>query len=231
MILLPSATSLFGSLGLIALALLVIALTARKLATCHGSDVRIVWYFFALALTATLLIAWWASGAGAIDAAGSFRGKAGSLLLGLLKITVDVGGGLKFYGGAVALIVVPQMISWALSGLAGCAAAPILVGPALRFFMWSIVKTLVIAAGVVLGATLYGSWQNWTGLTSSRVLELTGSAFVLVASSFVTVYLFRDAESPAPSGQMSPSAAKLGKAIRRLNKWMNRRITRPSRPL
>jgi hypothetical protein len=97
--------------------------------------------------------------------------------------------------------------------------------------MWSIVETLVIAAGVVLGATLYGSWQNWTGLTSSRVLELTGSAFVLVASSFVTIYLFRDAESPAPSGQMSPSAAKLGKAIRRLNKWMNRRITRPSRPL
>lgn len=231
MILPPSTASLFGSLGLVLLALLVIALTARKLATGHGSDVRIVWYFFALALTATLLIAWWASGVGAIDASGGFRGKAGAVLLGLLRMTLDVGGGLKFYGAAVALIVVPQMISWALSGLAGCAAAPILVGPALRFFMWSVVKTLVIAAGVILGATVYGWWQSWSGLNGSKVLELTGSAFVLVASSFVTIYVFRDAESPLPPGRSSPRAAKLGKVLRRLNDWMNRRIIQPSPPL
>lgn len=217
--------TLISSIGLVSAAVFAIWLTGRKLANGHGSDIRIVWYLFSLALTSTFFVAWWASGAGAIDATGSFRGMAGSVLRELLMVTIDITSSIKFYGGIVALVVVPQFMSWVLSGLFGCAAAPILVGPTFRFFFWSIVKSFVVAAGVILATGVFGWAQGWDGVNATKAITQAGSALISIAASLTLIYYFRDLELRVPASVPNASAAKVGNALRRINAWMNRRIT------
>ncbi|WP_206169045.1 MULTISPECIES: hypothetical protein, partial [unclassified Variovorax] len=210
-------------------AVFIIWYTGRKLASRNFSDIRIVWYLFSLTLTVTLLIACWASSAGAIDGAGSFQGAAGAVLLKLLKSTLDLETAFIVYGGVVALIVFPQFASWVLSGLHGCASTPILVGPAFRFFFWSVVKSLVVVAGVILTTGVYGWLIGWEGMTARQTTVHACIALMSLVVAFALLYVYRDPDDAlAPTSNPSPRAAKLCNFILQINAWMNRRITPPA---
>lgn len=205
-------------------ALSVIGYIGRKLAARDPSDVRVIWYLFSLTATLTLMIAWWATGAGAIDATGSFRGKAGDLLMTLLKSTLDIETAIKLYAAGVALVVVPQLLSWVLSGLFGCASAPMFIGPALRFLFWSIVKSFVVIAGVLFAATAYGWFLGWDSMTARQATVHMGTALLALTSAFGTLHLYRDFTEPwTPTDPPGPNAARLRRLIYWINAWMNRR--------
>jgi hypothetical protein len=91
-------------------AFFIIGYTGRQLAQQHGSDVRVVWYLFSLALTCTLLVAHWASSVGAIDAAGRFHGTTGEVIRKLLQFMLDLEADLRMFGTLVALVVIPQLL-------------------------------------------------------------------------------------------------------------------------
>ncbi|MDM0118862.1 hypothetical protein [Variovorax arabinosiphilus] len=206
-------------------ALLIIGFLGTKLANRDPSDVRLIWYLFSLTTTLTIVVAWWASGAGAINAAGSFRGTAGNWLMRLLMTTLDIETTLKVYAAVVGLIVAPQLLSWVLSGLFGCASAPRFIGPALRFLFWSTVKSFVVLAGVVLAATAYGWFRSWDGMTARLVVVHVWTALMALTAAFGTLYMYRDLSEPwQPESEPGPNAAKLRRIIYRINAWMNRRI-------
>lgn len=94
-----------GCVFLVLTAVFVIGHAGRRLAERNASDIRIVWYFFSLSLTSTLLIAWWASSVGAIDVTGSFHGTAGSVLHRLLDVMLDLETDLKVLFGLAALVI------------------------------------------------------------------------------------------------------------------------------
>lgn len=191
----------------------------------HGPDIRIVWYLFSLSAAVTLAASWWAVRAGAISSDGSFNGTAGTFLSYLLKAMLDLEAGLMVYVGAVALVVGPQFASWLLSGLFGCASSPILVGAAFRFLFWSVVKSLVVAAGVLLTVSAIAAARGWGDFGAYKMLGTCVTAFILLATTFFLLSAYRDLQddalAPDPGGSRT---AKLGKTAARIGTWMNRRI-------
>ncbi|MGO4396175.1 hypothetical protein AB4Z46_32985 [Variovorax sp. M-6] len=208
-------------------AVFIIGYAGRQLAYRHGSDIRIVWYLFSLALTSTFLIAWWATSAGAIDAAGNFHGTAGAVLHKLLELMLDLQADLKILGAMVALVILPQFLSYVLSGLFGCAVAPMLVGPSFRFFFWSVVKSFVIAAGIILVVAVFGWVQGWNGLSARKAVELAGTTLLLLTMSFFLLYIYRDLGG-AIQPSNSPGVVKIRRALQGINAWANRRTASPS---
>lgn len=183
----------FLTAAALTLALLVlISYMGLKLADDHGSDVRVVWYLFSLASTSTFLIALWASSVGAIDAHGSFHGDRGTAIRLLLHFMLDLESSLKLFGSLLAIVLIPQLFCYGLSGLFGCASRLILVGRSVSFFVWAVVKSFVVAAGIMLVLALYGFVRGWEDWGARGAVSMAFIPVVLLAISFYLLYVYRD---------------------------------------
>lgn len=215
-----------GSVFLVLTAVFVIGHAGRRLAERNASDIRIVWYFFSLSLTSTLLIAWWASSVGAIDATGSFHGTAGSVLHRLLDVMLDLETDLKVLFGLAALVIAPQLLGYLLSSPFGCSTAPILVGPTFRFVFWSVVKFFVVAAGIFLVIAWYGWAHGWSGLDGRKAAGLTLTGLLMLVLAFALLYLYRDLDkAAAPEGVRD--IVRLRQHAIRFASWASRHTRRP----
>jgi hypothetical protein len=220
-----STTSNLAVFGLAAIYLVAavafIGYICKKLAVRHGSDIRVVWYLLSLASTVTFLIAMWARSKGALDENGNPHGAAGDAVYIILTFMLDFEGDMKLFGTLVALVVIPQCASWVLSGLSGCATAPILVVPAFRFFFWSVLKSMVVVSGILFSVASYAWLQGWDGMHAREFFRFSGVALLSIMVSFVVLLFYRDLHvSMAPSGKPT----KLGRLLRRINAWANRNM-------
>lgn len=172
-----------------------------QLAKSSGSDIRLVSYLAALSCTVACVAASIASGLGAIDAAGNFVGSAGTQLQTLLHLVLDLSTDLQLVGAAVAIVLLPQLISYVVSGLFGCAHKPLFVGVTLRVAFWFCVKPFVTVGGVMLALATYGFIHNWAGMTlaKSAVLGWFGLALIVVALAYI--YFYRGIPTKIPSSK------------------------------
>jgi hypothetical protein len=202
---------------------IVIGYTGLKLADKNGTDVRVVWYVFSLAFIATCLAAAWASSVGAIDNHGVFQGELGAAVNALLNFMLDLDTDLKIFSTILALVLLPQITSYVLSGLFGCASAPIFVGGAIRVYVWSVVKSFVVAAGIVLSVALYGYFNNWNGWSAKGAASMSSMSGFLLVLSFSMLYLYRDiyAAVEMPSINRFP---KLQRMVVSLQGWLTRKL-------
>ena len=158
----------------------------------HGSDLRIVWYLFSLSSVCTLMAAAWASSVGAIDQSGSFQGNSGKTIESFLKFMLDLDTDIKLFATLLAVFVVPQVTSYVLSGLFGCASSPILIGRAFALFVWSIVKSFVVASGILLTIAVYGAVKGWVSWTLTGAASMSFFSLSLLMLSFGSLHLYRD---------------------------------------
>lgn len=142
-------------------ACLVVLFLAKLRESCPG-DVRTVWYFFSLAAVVTGLGIAWGMQVQAISPVGVFTGsKAGQFLSELLHMAMDLEADMALVGAVACVLVLPQLFSYVLCGLFGCASRPWLMGPGAAFVVWSLVKFFVVFAGiaVVWGICSVALWQ------------------------------------------------------------------------
>lgn len=208
--------------GIVLITLFVVGYTGLKLAKGHhGTDVRVVWYLFSLAVVVTWIAAAWASSCGAIDSQGGFQGEVGASLHALLKYMLDLDTDLKIFSALLAITLLPQLVSYLLSGPFGCASAPIFVGKAIQFFIWSIVKSFVVAAGIILTIGLYGYFRDWNGWSVKGMASMLGMSSFLLMLSFAMLFLLRDfyADLAKPAKNRFP---KLQRIVGRLQAAMTR---------
>ncbi|MEF3073883.1 hypothetical protein V2P20_02480 [Methylobacter sp. Wu1] len=213
-------------LAFIALALamlIVIGYTGLKLAEENGTDVRVVWYLFSLASVATCIATAWASSVGAIDNQGVFQGELGAAVNAFLTFMLDLDTDLKIFSAILVMVLLPQIASYVLSGLFGCASAPIFVGGAIRFFVWSIVKSFVVAAGIVLSIALYGYFNHWNGWNAKGTASMSSMSGLLLMLSFSMLYLYRDVHAAVdkPSTNWFP---KFQRMVADLQGWLTRKV-------
>ena len=227
---LPYSVPVLLIAALLALALLVIiGYMGLKLADGHGTDVWVVWYLFSLASTSTFLIAAWASSVGAVDTRGSFHGDLGSAIGALLNFMLDLEAEIKLFASLLVIVVVPLLASYLLSGLFGCASRLILVGRSVSFFVWGVVKSLVVAAGIVFALALFGYVHGWVGWSAAGAAGAAGAAsmaflpVMLLALSFYILFVYR-----AITVSTSTADTKRGKWLRvKVNcakAWLTRKI-------
>jgi len=154
----------------------------------HAGFVRTVWYFFFLFACLTIAVGALCSQLGAIDAKGSFVGAVGYAVNNVLKVIFALNEDMMTAGGLVALVLLPQGLSYLFGGcLSGVAVAPRYIGPVVRFALLSLAKSFVIAGGVFLGLGLVAWMLGWTRMDGHRMVEMLVLSFALLMSAFYTL--------------------------------------------
>lgn len=192
-----------------------------QIAKIDGSSIRIVAYVLSFTLVLSLIIAVFASQVGAIAPDGEFRGEIGHKIEFCLKLSLDLNTDSAIFGSLFSVAVIPQLISYFLSGLFGCASSPIFIGLAFRILLWSFVKALVTASGVLYTILFYGMLCGWDGWTAKGALSMFTLSNSLVALSMLSIYTYQDAKAT----DMTPktkSGRKLDQLISRSKQWMVR---------
>lgn len=198
-----------------------------RLADRHGSDLRIVWYLFSLSATCTVTAAAWASSFGAIDPSGSFHGDWGKAIELLLNFMLDLKTDMKLFAAMLAVFVVPQMTSYLLSGLFGCASSPILIGRAFALFVWSIVKSLVVASGILLTAAIYGAVSGWHAWNVKGAMSMSLLSLMLLMLAFSCLYLYRDIGN-AMALPNSSRGLRVQLHLKAIRAWLTRKDVKSS---
>lgn len=223
----PITDSYLQAAALLIGTIVIIAFTNDQVARKHPRDVRVVWYLFALAATISLVLACWAHSYGAIDSAGNFQGRTGSVLSFLLKASLDLQSSIVLCLAIVAVVLVPQIVSYVLSGLSGCAAAPIFIGGTVSFFAWGLIKSLAVASGVALVIPLYAYLHQWNNATANQALGMALLSAMLVSLAFAALFIYRGMLSvPKVVRQVVP--ARLQNVLSVTKVWLTRRDQPPS---
>ena len=218
------SNTLLSAVALTALSIFLIVFASRELAREHGSDIRVIWYFFGLATTISLILCNWARVSGAIDKEGNFQGALGNLLSFLLKASLDLQGSMLLVLAIVAVILVPQIISCFFSGLAGCGSAPMFADSSLWLIAWGTIKSMAVAAGVALVVPTYAYMYRWTESSAQFAQGMALFALMLLSLAFITTYLYRDLLQ-VPSFIKKRTPRKIRWAVLRSRRWLSRHDT------
>lgn len=199
----------------------IIYYSGTKLSHNYGSDIRVVCYLFSLSLVVTSEIAWWAVSNGAIDKQGTFNGVAGQYLDTLLSFMFNLTEEIIIFVAIVVLIVLPQILSYFLSGLFGCASTPVLIQGSFRFLVWSLVKLFAVTPGVLLPIAIIGLYKNWDHWGWRGVSASVFLTAMLIMFSFFVLTLYRD-----PEGVIADVKNKMPSFIRKMlistHAWLTR---------
>lgn len=195
-----------------------------RLAKTYPSDIRVVFYFWSLSMVATILAAVWGTDVGAISPDGNFKGSYGDAINAVLKFMLNLKGDLQIFSAIVAVTVLPQAMSYLLSGLFGCATAPILVADSIQFFVWSTVKSFVVAAGIVMAIAWYGVFMKWKGWDWHGFGSLSSMSVLLVLLAFGILYLYRDVHTELGKTAPQKRPAVIVSGAIKLHGWFTRNI-------
>lgn len=207
---------------IVLVAILVIWYAGTKLADNHGSDLRIVWFLFSLSPVCTVIAAAWANSTGAIDQSGSFQGSWGKAIESFLRFMLDLDTDLKVFAAILAIFVIPQMASYLLSGLFGRASSPILIGKAFSLFVWSIVKSFVVASGILLTIAIYGAARGWVAWNIKGMVSMSLLSLMLLMLSFACLYLYRDIGKTIAL-PASDRGLRVGRFLASVRRWLTRK--------
>ena len=206
---------------LLLFALVIVYYSASQLSRRYGGDIRVVWYFFSLSFVSTSGIAWWGIKIGALDERGAFQGNTGEVINKLLSFMLDINTDLYIIFAIVVLVIIPQLFSYILSGLFGCATAPMLMAGSLRFLVWGVTKSFVVVAGVLLSISVFGLWNHWAKWTLEGAGALVYTSVMLIAIAFAILLSYREAKSVV--GQLQKSCPDgICRMLALMHRWFTR---------
>lgn len=157
----------------------------------HESDIRVVSYFYSLTVVVSHLIGIWAVNANAINRTGNFEGELGAFIHALLKSTLDINLSLSIIISIFTLILLPQIISYLLSGLFGVAATPKYISQSMSILMWGAVKTFIVVSGVTSTILVFGLILSWESFSVNNVVAWFVLSLALCLFSFLVLLIYR----------------------------------------
>ena len=155
-----------------------------------GADIRLIYYFFSLALVLTSIIIYWGRKVGSISSEGNFLGTKGQFIEKIFHIMLDIPTDIEILFFILTIILLPQFISYFLSGLTGYASSPLLVNTSFNFVFWSIIKSLSTTSGILISVLIWGSFYHFDGWSFAFILNLTtlSISFLVLAIFFIFIY-------------------------------------------
>jgi hypothetical protein len=130
--------------------LLILCLSILLIRRTHARHVHILWYLFFLSFclfSGSLLYLY----NNAVRDAGFVSVKQ---LTSLLHLFGDVEGELYFVTAIIIVGIVPQLLSFIISGLFGCGSPPVLVSTITKLAIISLIKFLCILSGGMTGGAI-----------------------------------------------------------------------------
>jgi hypothetical protein len=196
-------------------------LLIRLLREKYAASVQVIWYLFTLAFHLSLLFLWWASAILAIDPSGKPNGATGAFAMELMTAMLDLKTDLQVMGALASLVVVPQIASYMLSALFGCASRPRLVAVTAEWLSWGVTKSFAMTSAILAAITVWGSTTGWHGLDQNAVLRFLLISSMLILLSFALLLIkYQIAEIPSLAERHSSSA--IAAKVLRLHRWATR---------
>ncbi len=170
------------------LLLLAIGVAVKYLRRRHASSVFVLAYFLSLSCSLTLGVGLWATSEGVIRSNGAPNGVAGRWILSALKATMDLSDEFGLFLAASGAAIVPQLLAYIISGLAGCADRLWKINDTIGLLSWSFAKSFVVAGGALSMTQVYGWLQGWPGMTGSLVIGNLLLSMMLVMYGVLIVF-------------------------------------------
>lgn len=157
------------------------------IARTHPSSLRMIWYLFSLSFVVTAEVGLHARHINAINEQGQFVGDYEHILQLGLELMSDLKTDVLVFVGVLIAVILPQMLSYVLSGFFGCASIPLFEGRSTTLFVWALIKSFTACSGIwfaiaILGGTGMFSVPNNLGMGSFSALLL------LLAFSILWIY-------------------------------------------
>ncbi len=162
-----------------------------QLTNGHDGDVRVIWYFFSLTIVVSLLIGLWAVSYGSIDGEGNFQGDSGGFLFKLISGSLDVNLSLLIVICIFAVLILPQLLSYVLSGIFGVASTIAFFSESYSFVVWWIAKTFIVASGVMLVVPVFAMVHSWDEFTLNVICFWFMLSIYLCLASFMLLFFYR----------------------------------------
>ncbi|KWR80366.1 hypothetical protein RN02_12515 [Pseudomonas sp. PI1] len=104
-------------------------------------------------------------------------------------MALDIKGELIFMLLFLAAIIIPQVMSYFLSGISGCASSPIFVSKGFSIFIWTMAKAFATCSAIILSLCLLGALGHIPlGLGEIITSLYTGLAMLFFAFSMMFFY-------------------------------------------
>jgi len=199
----------------------VIWVVITQIRVVYGAAVHVVWYLFSLAVCVSAIALYWARMVGAVSPKGQAAGDVGKAFFKLLEFALDLR--MDFFGllALVGLIVLPQLLSYLLSGAFGCASRPRLVSYCVHLFSWGMAKSCATAAGVLFVLSLTGLLYRWDGFDTKFSAKYIVLSEMLLAFAFVAL-MGKASLDEIPVLANSPKLEKLRLLLTKLDRFMTR---------
>ena len=181
------------TIGLLVVLVFFIWLLRRS----SSRQIYVIWYIFSFCfvLFSSLFFTIYFAETHANTALAKWAAK---LVATLSQYMLDVGAELELVLAVVGLVVLPQLMTYFLSGLSGSASRPVFVARIVDMSIWSLIKFLAAYAGLTLGFVGYDWVLTGRGSFSfiyvQSVLALTLAfflAYLLHASGQAIDFLFK----------------------------------------
>jgi hypothetical protein len=145
-------------------------------------------------------------------------------LEGYLTISIDIQGELVVLAILLSAVIIPQILSFLVSGILGCGTSPVLVSKVSKFAIISLVKFFCIFAALEMAGYLYQlfaypvehDWDNWM---TPGVDQRVGTSFILLSSSFIVSTVYSKYDTAIKYIEDRPVIRSLGDLWGRMTKY------------
>lgn len=117
-------------------------------------------------------------------------------------------------------VVVPQVLSYLVCGVFGCARQPIWVTKAIKFAILNFVKALCVFAGLVIGSAIFDALTS-DRTTADKILSIIFEALPAwygLAAAFLLTLIYREIEFLQERLQQSKKEGLLKKITSKMNR-------------
>jgi hypothetical protein len=173
---LESHQQIFGRLIFVSILIFALYLSLRQLKDAHSREIYAIWYVFSLFFVIFSGLAYIATikQIKVIAVCGEYA----STCRAMIGWLVNVNDELILVGSLFAIGIIPQLLTYLLSGLTGSASPPKFVWHIEQIAVWSLIKFLAGFSGVTMGIT-FGEFA--AGKPSDFGVYLGGAMFVFGA--------------------------------------------------
>lgn len=177
-----------GVQAAIAIALLVLLfISIAFVRRDHPSHVHTLWYLFSLTLCTTSLLFLLIYRHVITDSAfGGWPATIGSVFL---DMSMDVRGEVYTLAGFAMLLILPQFLSYCISGLFGCGSPPVFVSTVTRIAAWSLIKFFAILSGILAAQSIFALYGR-PFYTPMQSLYKCNEALLIMSLSFISMSLY-----------------------------------------
>jgi hypothetical protein len=180
------------------LLLVFVSIFVGALRKTHATEIYMVWYVFSFVFVLffalyALFFAYAVNPAShQTEIKSSFGESEAAFFQTVFNYLTDFKGEVKMVLAVVGLVVVPQLLTYLLSGLSGSASPPVFVSQITKVAIWSLVKFLAAFSGLLAAIAVWGWFQPWPSLGTgiggemdTVTTELMEIFFPLLAAFFL----------------------------------------------